>query len=247
MPADKKYFGEGLPYRPLNKAKGKLIAIEGTDGVGRSTQIELLKDWIELKGHAVLETGWSRSNLMSQAIQSAKMGNTVDRLTFSLLYATDFADRLENQILPALEAGFIVLADRYIYTAFARDWMREGDRKWIVDVFGYAVVPDLVCYLGIDIDTLIPRVIESGGMNYWESGADLHLGEDLYDNFRKYQTRMIREFEAMADEYHFEKIDARKSVDEIQQQLREKVEPHLVKVSKTPKAPPSPAPENKGD
>ncbi len=233
MPAGKKYLAEGLPYRPLGNLKGKLIAIEGTDGVGRTTQIELLKDWIELKGHAVLETGWTRSNLMSRAIQSAKMGNTVDRLTFSLLYATDFADRLENQIMPALEAGFIVLADRYIYTAFARDWMREGDRKWIVDVFGFAIVPDLVCYLSADIDTLIPRVIESGGMDYWESGADLHLGEDLYDNFRKYQSRMIREFDAMSEEYHFEKIDARASVEEIQHQLRAKIEPHLVKVSRS--------------
>ena len=217
------YQGLGLPYRPLSKLKGKLIIIEGTDGVGRSTQMALLKEWIELEGHAVLETGWTRSNLMSRAIESAKMGNVLNRMTFSLLYATDFADRLENQIIPALEAGFVVFADRYIYTAFARDWMRGEDRQWIEDVFSFAIVPDLVCYLKIDINTLIPRVIESGGMNYWESGCDLHLGEDVFENFKKYQSKMIKEYDAMAEKYGFEVIDGRNEVELIQRALREKV------------------------
>ncbi len=229
MAAKKTYFGDGLPYRALGKLKGKLIAIEGTDGVGRTTQVDLLREWIELQGYGVLETGWTRSSLMSRAIHAAKMGNMVDRMTSSLLYATDFADRFENDILPALEAGFVVLADRYIYTAFARDWMRGKDRQWIEDVFGFAIVPDLVCYLRIDIDNLIPRVIESGGMNYWESGMDLHLGEDLFESFKKYQQGMIKEFDDMAERFKFEVVDARRSVDEIQQDLRAKVAPLLEK------------------
>lgn len=229
MAAKKTYFGDGLPYRPLGNLKGKLIAIEGTDGVGRTTQIDLLRDWIELQGYAVLETGWTRSTLMSRAIEAAKLGNMLDRMTFSLLYATDFADRLENEIIPALEAGFVVLADRYIYTAFARDWMRGKDRQWIEDVFGFAVVPDLICYLRIDLENLIPRVIESGGMNYWEAGMDLHLGEDLYESFKKYQQGMIQEFDNMAERFNFEVVDARKTVPDIQKDLRAKIAPLLEK------------------
>ena len=222
-----KFFGEGLPYLRLSNLKGKLIAVEGTDGVGRSTQIELLKDWLQVQGFGVLETGWTRSNLMKRSIESAKQGNMLNRLTFSLLYATDFADRLEKQILPALRSGFVVLADRYIYTAFARDVVRGKDPKWIRDVLGFALIPDLICYLKIDIDALIPRVIESGGMNYWEAGLDLHMGEDLFDSFKKYQSLLINEYDKMADEFGFEVIDANGKVDEIQKSLREKVE-HVV-------------------
>lgn len=232
MGEQKAYFGDGLPYRPLGNLKGKLIAIEGTDGVGRTTQVELLRDWIELQGHAVLETGWTRSNLMSRTIEAAKMGNMLDRMTFSLLYATDFADRLENQVIPALEAGFVVLADRYIYTAFARDWMRGKDPQWIEDVFGFAVIPDLICYLRIDIENLLPRVIEAGGMNYWEAGLDLHLGDDLFDSYKKYQTKMIKEFDDMAERFHFQVVDARQPVDEIQKALREKIAPLLQRKKK---------------
>lgn len=219
----KKYYGDGLPYRPLKPNKGRLIAVEGTDGVGRTTQITLLRQWIELNGHAVLETGWTRSNLMSKTIESAKMGSGLDRHSFSLLYATDFADRLENQIIPALEAGFVVLADRYIYTAFARDWMRGKNTAWIEDVFGFAVVPDLVFYLRLDVDSLIQRVLLSGGMDYWESGCDLHLGDDLYENFRQYQAGMISKFDEMAARFNFEVMDAKQGVDAIQAELRNRI------------------------
>ncbi|MFO0729913.1 MAG: thymidylate kinase [Nitrospiraceae bacterium] len=204
--------------------KGKLIAVEGTDGVGRSTHIELLQEWLEVQGYGVVTTGWTRSNLMSKAIEMAKQGNIIDRWSFSLLYATDFADRLEHQIIPALRSGFIVLADRYIYTACARDYVRSGDRKWIRDVFGFALIPDLVCYLRIDVDTLALRVIESKGMNYWESGMDLRLGADLYDSFKKYQGLLIEEFDKMAEEFNFQVIDARKSPEEIQEELRAKIQ-----------------------
>ena len=221
------YFGDGLTYVDPSDLKGKLIAIEGTDGVGRSTHIDLLQEWLEVQGYGVITTGWTRSNLMSKTIEVAKQGNILDRWSFSLLYATDFADRLEHQIIPALRSGFIVLADRYIYTAFARDLVRNGDPNWIRDVFGFALLPDLVCYLRIDVDTLALRVIESKGMNYWESGMDLKLGVDLYDSFKKYQGLLIKEFDKMAEEFHFEVIDARKPPDEIQEALRIKIEPIL--------------------
>lgn len=222
-----RYFGDGLTYLNPNDLKGKLIAIEGTDGVGRSTHIEGLQEWLEVQGYGVMTTGWTRSTLMSKAIEMAKEGNIVDRWSFSLLYATDFADRLEHQIIPALRSGFIVLADRYIYTAFARDFVRSGDRQWIRDVFGFALVPDLVCYLRIDVETLALRVIESKGMNFWESGMDLRLGTDLYDSFKRYQSLLIEEFDKMAEEFAFEVIDARKSPEDIQDELRGKIQPLL--------------------
>ena len=222
-----RYFGDGLTYLNPSDLKGKLVAIEGTDGVGRSTHIESLQEWLEIQGYGVVTTGWTRSNLMSKTIEMAKQGNILDRWSFSLLYATDFADRLEHQVIPALRSGFIVLADRYIYTAFARDLVRSGDRKWIRDVFGFALIPDMVCYLRIDVDTLALRVIESNGMNYWESGMDLRLGTDLYDSFKKYQGLLIEEFDKMAEEFQFEVIDARKPPDDIQDELRTKIQSML--------------------
>ncbi len=212
-----------MTYLDPSDLKGKLIAIEGTDGVGRTTHIEMLQDWLEVQGYGVLMTGWTRSNLMSKTIEAAKGGNILDRWSFSLLYATDFADRLEHQIIPALRSGFIVLADRYIYTAFARDAARSGDQTWIRDVFGFAPIPDLVCYLRIDVETLALRVIETSGMNYWESGMDLRLGTDLYDSFKKYQTLLIEEFDKMAEEFQWVVVDARKPPDEIQQSLRTRI------------------------
>jgi dTMP kinase len=224
---DARFFGDGLTYINPSELKGKLIAVEGTDGVGRSTHIELLQEWLEVQGYGVITTGWTRSNLMSKTIEMAKAGNIVDRWSLSLLYATDFADRLEHQVIPALRSGFVVLADRYIYTAFARDFVRSTDRTWIRDVFGFAPIPDLVCYLRIDVETLALRVIETTGMNYWESGMDLRLGTDLYDSFKKYQSLLIEEFDKMAIEFRFNVVDARKSPEEIQDELKGYILPVL--------------------
>ena len=199
--------------------------IEGTDAVGRTTQIERLRNWLEIQGHGVVETGWTRSELMSSLIELAKEGNTLTRDTFSLLYATDFADRLENQIIPALRSGFIVLSDRYVYTAFARHTVRGGSAEWIRAVFGFAIIPDIVLYLRTDVESLISRVIAKG-MDYWESGMDMHLGSDLYDSFTVYQQQLIAEYEAMAKEFKFEVIDTvSRGIEEIQQDLRERIEP----------------------
>ena len=144
------YYGNGIPYLPIDGYPGKIIAIEGTDGVGRSTQIRLLREWLEVQGYGVIETGWTRSELMQPTIELAKASNTLNKLTFVLLYATDFADRLEKEIIPALKAGFIVLSDRYIYTAMARAGVRGVDRTWMRNLYGFAIAPHLVFYLKID-------------------------------------------------------------------------------------------------
>ena len=217
------YLGFGIPYLPIEGYPGKIIAIEGTDGVGRSTQIDLLREWLEVQGYGVVETGWTRSALMQPTIELAKSSNTLNKLTFMLLYATDFADRLEKEIIPALKAGFIVLSDRYIYTALARAGVRGVDRTWIRSLYGFAIAPHLVFYLKIDEKTLIRRVLQSRGMDYWESGMDLKLGDDIYESFRAYQRSLLREYASMADEYGFRVLDARRKVDVIQDELRRQI------------------------
>jgi dTMP kinase len=217
------YYGHGLPYLPLDGYPGRLIAIEGTDGVGRSTQIAALREWLEVQGYGVIETGWTRSELMQPTIDLAKSSNTLNKLTFTLLYATDFADRLEKEIIPALKAGFIVLADRYIYSAFARAQVRGVDPAWVRSLYGFAIAPHLVFYLKVDVTTLIGRVLASRGMNYWESGMDLKSSDDIYDSFRSYQNRMLREFAALANEFNFRVIDGRRPIDSIQDELRRQV------------------------
>lgn len=219
------YYGNPIPYLPLPEGgyAGKIIAIEGTDGVGRSTQIRLLREWLEVQGYGVLETGWTRSALMSPTIDLAKSSNTLNKLTFTLLYATDFADRLEKEIIPALKAGFIVLTDRYIYTALARAGVRGIDRTWMRNLYGFAIAPHLVFYLRIDERTLIRRVLQSRGMNFWESGMDLKLADDIYDSFRAYQRGLLREYNSMAEEFGFRVIDARRKVEWIQEELRRQI------------------------
>jgi len=227
-----RYYGRGIPYLPIEGYPGKLIAIEGTDGVGRSTQIQLLREWLEIKGYGVIETGWTRSPLMQPTIELAKSSNTLNKLTFVLLYATDFADRLEKEIIPALKAGFVVLSDRYIFTALARAGVRGIDRVWLRSLYGFAIAPHLVFYLNIDVKTLIGRVLEARGMDFWESGMDLKTGDDIYDSFRAYQSKVLREYSSMADEFHFHVLDARRSVDKIQDELRKQVAAFLEHVEK---------------
>jgi dTMP kinase len=149
--------------------------------------------------------------------------------TFSLLYAADFADRLEHEILPALQAGFIVIADRYMYTAFARNTVMGAEPAWTRDLFGVALVPDLVLYLDIDVDALVPRVVQGKGMDYWESGMHLALGTDLFDSFLRYQRRLIGEYRRLADEFGFATIDARPPIETVQAALREQISDYLRK------------------
>jgi dTMP kinase len=217
------YYGYGIHYLPIDGYPGKIIAIEGTDGVGRSTQISLLREWLEVQGYGVIETGWTRSQLMQPTIELAKSSNTLNKLTFVLLYATDFADRLEKEIIPALKAGFIVLSDRYIFTALARAGVRGVDRAWIRNLYGFAIAPHLVFYLKIDEKTLIRRVLQARGMEFWESGMDMKLGDDIYESFRAYQRALLREYASMSDEFGFRVMDARRRIDVLQDELRRQI------------------------
>lgn len=231
-----KFFGVGLPYVDLKELKGKIIVIEGTDGVGRSTQIAMLRDWLEVQGFATIETGWTRSELIGQTITEAKEGHSLNKWTFNLLYATDFADRLENQVVPALRAGYIVLADRYIYTALARAQVRGVDPRWVRDLFGFALVPSIVFYLKIDVKTLIQRVLEAGGMDYWESGQDLNPHADMYDSFRRYQLQLLKVYDQLALEYNFHVLNARHSVNRTQRVLQQAITQYLFEKPKSSNA-----------
>ena len=234
----KTWYGHGLPYLKVGSLPGHLIVIEGTDGVGRSTQIELLQPWLELEGWAVSNTGWTRSPLLSDTINEAKAGHELTVLTFSLLYAADFADRLEHQIIPALRAGFIVIADRYMYTAFARNMVMGADPAWTRELFGFALVPDLVLYLQIDVENLLPRVLEGKGMDYWESGMHLALGNDIFDSFQRYQRRLIEEYDALQREFGFVTVDARDPIEDIQVRLRAEISHYLLSARPRVAAPP---------
>jgi len=234
---DKPFYGHGLPNLKIGPLRGSLIVLEGPDGVGRSTQIEQLIPWLELQGYAVTNTGWTRSTLLAETINEAKAGHALTVTTFSLLYAADFADRLENSVIPSLRAGFIVIADRYMYTAFARNAVMGADRQWTRELFGCALIPDLVLYLKIDVDHLVPRVLEGKGMDYWESGMHLALGSDIFDSFVRYQTRLIREYNRLSREFGFTTIDARQPIDHIQGDLRRHISAYLERSRTTAAAP----------
>src|SRR5713226_1350618 len=206
---------------------GRLIVIEGTDGVGRSTQLTILRPWLESTGYAVVDTEMTRSILAGPGLKRAKQGHTLGPITLNLFYATDFVDRFESQILPALRAGFIVLTDRYIYSLMARALVRGADPTWIRSIYGLALKPDAIFYLKIGVEDLIPRVLQRGGFDHWESGMDMRLGEDLFDSFVRYQNRMLAQFDVMAPEYGFEMIDASQPIARIAEQLKERVLPLL--------------------
>src|SRR5438445_6368947 len=197
---------------------GRLIVIEGTDGVGRSSQLHLLRPWLESSGYAVVDTEMTRSILAGAGLKQAKEGHTLGPITLNLFYATDFVDRFESQIVPALRAGFIVLTDRYIYSLMARALVRGADPRWIRSIYGLAVKPDIIFYLRIGVEDLIPRVLQRGGFDYWESGMDMRLGGDLFESFVSYQSRLLEQFDAMSEEYGFEVIDASQPVERIVEQ-----------------------------
>ncbi len=207
---------------------GKLIVIEGTDGVGRTTQTAMLRSWLESQGYAVVDTGAARSELAGKGIRRAKDGNTLGPRTLGLFYATDFADRFEKQILPSLKAGFIVLNDRYIYSLMARAIVRGVNKSWLKDIYGTALKPDIVFYLKVSVKDLIPRVLAAKGFNYWESGMDLRLGNDLYESFVNYQTKLITELNEMSKEYNFVEIDASKEPQDVFLDIKNKMNELLV-------------------
>ncbi|HLK66218.1 MAG TPA: hypothetical protein VKU19_22440 [Bryobacteraceae bacterium] len=215
------FYNEPLPGVDTSELQGKLIVIEGPDAVGRSTQIALLRQWLEQEGHAVLDTGMARSALAGKGIKLAKQGNTLGPITMTLFYTTDFADRLENEIIPALRAGFVVLIDRYIFSIMARAIARGEDRRWIEQVAGFALVPHAVYYLRAEVQHLVSRVVLGrGAFDYWESGMDLRFGADMYESFVRYQARLIKALDSMVEPYGFTVIDAGQGIPQIFRDLQ---------------------------
>ncbi len=218
------FYSEPLPGVDLGELQGKLIVIEGPDAVGRSTQVSRLRAWLEHEGHAVMDTGLARSALAGKGIQDAKLGNTLGPVTMTLFYTTDFADRLENEIIPALRAGFVVLTDRYFFSLMARAIARGEDRLWLEKLAGFALVPHAVYYLRAEVPTLVPRVVMGRGrFDFWESGMDMRFGADMFESFVKYQARVIQALDRMARQYDFTVIDATKSPDQIFKELQRSI------------------------
>lgn len=218
-----KYIGKGLPNLVDIDIKGKLIVLEGPDASGRSTQINLLINKLESDGHGVVSTGLRRSDLIGEGIMEAKK-HFLGKRTMSLFYAADFADQLENKILPALKAGYVVLADRYFYTLIARNSVRKINKTWSDSLFGFALKPDLVCYLKVHPHELIHRTFEKNlTLDFYESGYDLCLSRDILNSFIKYQKLMNREFELMEKKYGLIPIDGNRTIPAIYYDLYERI------------------------
>src|ERR1700730_3745644 len=231
------YYRTALPGVDYSELQGKLIVIEGPDAVGRSTQIRGLKPWLEELGHAVLDTGMARSALAGKGIKEAKQGHTLGPVTMTMYYLTDFADRLENEIIPALRAGVVVLTDRYIFSVMARAIARGENRAWIEKTAGFALVPHAVFYLRAEVPHLISRVVVGrGAFDYWESGLDLRFGHNMYDSFVRYQSRLIRVFDSLAAPYGFEVIDATRPPVDVFESLTKSVS-RIFESQEQPKAP----------
>jgi dTMP kinase len=225
MEKPKQFYGKGIPGVVLDELRGQLIAVEGADGSGRSTQIDLLRNWLERRGYPTVNVGLKRSMLVSRELELAMQGNILGTRTLSLFYATDFADQLENRILPALRSGFIVLADRYIYTLMSRAIVRGVEPSWIRDVYSIALVPDAVFYLAVSPKILVERNLRKHAvLDYWESGMDMHRSPNMYASFIEYQRQIQKEFKAMQQHYGFETINGNRSPRAIQNELRTKID-----------------------
>jgi len=225
MRKPKRFYGKGIPKVLLDELRGQLIVVEGADGSGRSTQIDLLRNWLERLGYPTVNVGLKRSMLVSRELEQAMRGNILGTRTLSLFYATDFADQLENRIIPALRSGFIVLADRYIYTLMSRAIVRGVEPAWIRDVYRIALVPDAVFYLAVSPKILVERNLRKHAvLDYWESGMDMHRSSNMYASFIEYQRQIQKEFKAMQKLYGFETINGDRSPRAIQKELRAKIE-----------------------
>ncbi len=225
------FYGHGIKNLQDTEIKGRLIVIEGPDASGRSTQIQSITTRLEADGHAVLNTGLKRSELVGKGILEAKENFSLGKKTLALYYAADFADQFEYKIIPALQAGYIVLADRYIYTLIARNLARGLDRTWCHNLYGFAIKPDIVFYLDVEPSVLIHRVFQKNStLDYYESGADMGLSNDMYESFLIYQKRISQEFYAMQKRYGLVPINGNRSVLEIQNDLQKRIDTFLRRV-----------------
>ena len=211
-----------MPLLVPNRHRGKLIVVEGIDGSGKSTQISLLSRWLRSQGYAVAFSEWNSSPLVQQTTRRGKKKEMFTPTTFSLIHATDFADRLESYILPLVKSGAIVCADRYAYTAFARDVARGVSRRWVRNLYRFALEPNLAFYVRVPLDIALGRIL--GGrdaLKYYEAGMDLALARDVEESFRLFQGRILDEYDAMAEEMGFHVIDATLSIERQQKRMRE--------------------------
>jgi dTMP kinase len=223
--SQKKCYGNPPPNIEVEKLSGLLIVIEGPDSSGRSTQISMLSEWLEQRGYAVVQTGLLRSPIVGPALEAAKQGNVLSPRTMSLFYATDFYDQLENTIVPALRAGYIVLADRYIYTLQARDLVRGADPEWVESLYSMAIVPDAVFFLMASSRNLVERTLTANQLlDYWESGMDIGMSRNWFESFIRYQRKLRVEFKKLQERYGLEIVDANRSVNAIQNGLRAHIE-----------------------
>jgi dTMP kinase len=222
------FYGHSIPYLEDIEIKGRFIVIEGPDASGRSTQIELLSSKLEADGHAVLNAGLRRSELIGQGILEAKRNFVLGRRTISLFYAADFADQLENKIIPGLRAGYIVLSDRYIYTLMAREAVRGISSSWSRNLYGFALRPDIVFYLDVDPNELVHRVFKKNSyLDYYESGTDLRLSDNMLEWFVMYQKLLRKEFKGMQKRYNIVSINGNRSVSEINEDLQKRIDAYL--------------------
>ncbi len=208
---------------------GTLICVEGIDGSGKSTQLSILKDWLVSLGQDVIFTEWNSSVLISQTTKQAKKKNMLSPRTFSLLHGVDFADRLGQIILPAMKAGFIVLSDRYAYTAFARDVARNVDPQWVRNMYGFAIKPDLAVYFKVPVEISLERICANRQPKFYEAGMDMKLSSDPYVSYKIFQGRVINEYDKMRDEFGLVKIDATESIHKQQIKFRQIVKDVLAK------------------
>ena len=219
--AHKAAYGHPMPELTETVFPGKLLVLEGADGSGRSTQIQLLSAWLELEGYAVRHMGLRRSPLLADDIEQAKQSKVLTHTTMSLFYATDFFDQLVHEIIPALRAGYIVLADRYIYTLMARDLVRGANPEWTENLYSPALIPNAVFYLQVPSTQLVQRNFQKNAtLDYWESGMDLGLSRDMFDSFLRYQGLLQLEFEMMQKKFGFTIIQADRDSAAVQRDLR---------------------------
>ena len=208
--------------------EGKLIAVEGLDGSGKSTQLYLLKKWLELQNLKVFFTEWNSSVVVKSATSKAKKRQLLTPTTFSLIHATDFADRYERQILPLLKGGYLVLADRYVYTAYVRDVTRGCDMDWVRNLYDFAIKPDMTFYFNVPLEVALDRILSNRPkLKYFEAGMDLNLSPDPYESFRIFQGRILEQYLAMSQEFNFVVIDANQAVETQQTIVRQTVESRI--------------------
>lgn len=218
-------YRHSIPGVDTQELGGLLVVVEGPDSSGRSTQIWLLSRWLEQLGFAVEQMGLKRSKLVANELEQAKNGNVMSPRTMALFYATDFYDQLENRILPALRAGSVVLADRYIFTLMARDMVRGAPFEWLEPLYSMAVVPDAVYLLDTSAENILDRTLSSRGqLDYWESGMDLGLARDWYQSFVLYQESMRKQFEPLINRYSIDRIDGDRTILDVHEDLKSRIE-----------------------